>query len=329
MGPPLRVFVTRSLPGGALERLRQRLTVEVWPGPGAPPPGILAAEAARSDGLLCLLTDRVDEALLEQCPRLRVVSSCSVGLDHVDLDAATQRGIPVGFTPGVLAETTADLAFGLLLAVARRIPEAERFLRSGAWSPERSWEPELLLGRDVFGASLGIVGLGAIGQAMARRARGFGMRILGWSRSGRAVPGVELGSLDDLLAGSGFVSVHVARTPETLGLLDASAIARMRPGAVLVNTARGGIVDEDALVEALRSGRLAGAGLDVFASEPLSMQSPLLELENVVLTPHIGSASVETRTRMADLAVDNLLAGLEGRGLPSCANPAVSPARTR
>jgi glyoxylate reductase len=219
----------------------------------------------------------------------------------------------------VLAETTADLAFALLLAAARRIAEADRFVRRGGWQRESGWNPELLLGRDVHGATLGIVGLGAIGRAVARRAVGFGMRVLGWSRSARHVEGVDRVELTKLLAESDFVSVHVARTSETTHLIDVRALELLRPGAILVNTARGGIVDEDALANALRAGRLAGAALDVYATEPLAPTSPLLELDNVVLTPHIGSSSLATRSRMADLAVDNLLAGLEGRPLPHAA----------
>jgi glyoxylate reductase len=311
-----RVFATRSLPGDAFAALGERVELRIWPGPGAPPPAELRREAEHAEGLLCLLTDRIDRALLAACPRLRVVSSCSVGLDHVDLAAARERGIRVGHTPGVLTETTADLAFALLLAAARRIAEADRFVRSGAWTAQRSWEPDLLLGRDLHGATLGIVGLGAIGRAVARRAQGFGMRVLGWSPSGRAVPGVASRSLADLLAESDFVSLHVALVAETRGLLGAEAIARMKPGAVLVNTTRGGVVDEAALVAALGSGRLAAAGLDVFAEEPLPSDSPLLALPNAVLLPHIGSASIATRSRMAELAVANLLAGLDGQPLP-------------
>ena len=313
------VFATRALPGDAFRRLPERVTLRVWPGPGAPAADALREGAREAEGLLCLLTDRVDGALLESCPRLRVVSSCSVGLDHVDLAAAAARGIPVGHTPGVLTETTADLAFALLLAAARRIPEADRFARDGSWTPARSWEPELLLGRDVHGATLGIVGLGAIGRAVARRAAGFGMRVLGWARSGRGVSGVTLVSLEELLRESDFVSVHVALTDETRGLLGAAALGAVKRGAILINTTRGGVVDERALVGALRDGRLAAAGLDVFEREPLPPESPLRALPNVVLTPHIGSASVATRARMAALAVENLLAGLEGRPLPHAA----------
>ncbi len=318
-----RVFVTRALPGAALATLADEVALEVWPGPGAPPRPVLARATRDAEGLLCLLTDRIDAGLLGGCPRLRVVSSCSVGVDHVDLAAATARGIPVGHTPGVLTETTADLTFALLLAAARRVPEADRFVREGRWTPERSWEPDLLLGRDLHGAVLGIIGLGAIGRAVARRAQGFGMEVLGWNRTPREVPGVERVPLPELLAASDFVSLHVARSPETEGLIGARELARMRREAVLVNTARGGLVDEAALAAALASGRLAGAALDVFTHEPLPPDSPLLSAPRLVLAPHIGSASVATRSRMAELAVANLRAGLRGERLPHCANPEV------
>ena len=311
------------MPGDALERVAERARLTVWPGAGGPEPAALREAVSECDGLLCVLTDRVDAGLLDAAPSLRVVSSMSVGLDHVDVDAATARGIAVGHTPGVLAETTADLAFGLLLASARRIVEADRDLRRGAWRPEEHWNPVGWLGRDVHGATLGVIGLGAIGQAVATRAAGFGMRVVGWSRSGRKVSGVERLDFDAVLEASDFVSVHVALTPETRGLIDARALARMRPGATLVNTARGGIVDEAALVSALESGRLAGAALDVYATEPLPLDSPLLGAPNLVLAPHIGSASRTTRERMATLAVDNLLAGLDGQPLPASPNPEV------
>lgn len=322
------VAVTHALPPGEAARLAAAARVAAWAQVRAPGPEDLARLAAAADGLVCALTDRVDGPLLARCPRLRVVSSVSVGLDHVDVAQATRSGVAVGHTPGVLTETTADLAFALLLAAARRVAEGDRWVRARGWAAyarERGvgWGPELLLGADVHGATLGIVGLGAIGQAVARRAAGFGMRVLGWSRSGRAVPGVENATLPALLAASDFVSVHVARTPQTAGLLGREAIARMRPGAILVNTARGGIVDETALADALRSGRLAAAGLDVFEREPLPDTSPLLALENAVLTPHLGSATTRTRARMAALAVDNVLAGIAGAAPPRCANPDV------
>ncbi len=316
-----RVYASRRLPGSAFEELARRVELEVFEGSGAPDRASLLAGAARARGLLCTLTDEVDAELLAACPRLEVISSCSVGLDHVDLEAATRRGLPVGHTPGVLVETTADLSFALLLAAARRIGEADRWVRAGRWTAEHRWDPEGFLGRDVHGATLGVVGLGAIGRAVAARARGFGMRVLGWSRRRRPVPGVEAVELTDLLQRSDFVSVHVALTPETRGLLDRRALARMRPGSILVNTARGGIVDEQALSDALHQGSLAAAALDVFAREPLDPASPLLAAPNLTLTPHIGSASVATRARMTQLSVENLLAGLEGRPMPHCANP--------
>jgi glyoxylate reductase len=325
------VFVTRRLQGlGApdvLDPLRARAECDIWEAAMPPASAEMRARLAGCQGLLCLLTDPIDRRLLESCRELRVVSSMSVGVDHVDVAAARARGIPVGHTPGVLAETTADLSFGLMLAAARRIPEADRFVREGRWTADRRWEPDMLLGRDLHGATLGVIGLGAIGQAVARRARGFGMRVLGWTRSGRPVEGVESAELERLLAESEFVSVHVALADDTRGLLDARAIATMKPGAILVNSARGGIVDEEALARALASGALAAAALDVFADEPLSPESPFLELCNVVLTPHIGSGSIATRRRMAELAVENLLAGLEGRPMPHCVNPAPSASR--
>lgn len=318
-----RVFATRRLPGRALERLGRRVELHVWPESRPPTPAELIEAAREAEGLLCLLCDRVDRALFDACPRLRVISSVSVGVDHIDLGEAARRCIPVGHTPGVLTETTAELAFALLLAAARRVVEADRFVRGRRWTPDRAWDPELLLGRDLLGATLGILGAGAIGAAVARRAAAFGMRVAVWSRSRRELPGVaeaEWGDLEATLRRADFLSIHLPLTDETRGLLDARRLALLPRGAILVNTARGPIVDEPALVRALESGQLAAAGLDVFAEEPLPAVSPLLRLENVVLTPHIGSASLATRARMADLAVENLLAGLEGRPMPHCAN---------
>jgi glyoxylate reductase len=311
-----RVFVSRELPGDALKRLAEHCDLDVWPGPGAPSAQQLRARCSQANGLLCMLTDAVDAGFLRACAQLRVVSSMSVGLDHVDLAAALARGVAVGHTPGVLVETTADLAFGLLLSTARRIPEAERFVRDGEWTRERRWEPDMLLGRDVAGATLGVIGLGSIGLAVCRRARGFGMRVLGWNRTPRAADGVEPTAFPTLLAESDFISIHVALTPETRAMIGAGEIAEMKSGAVLINTARGGIVDETALAEALGQGHLGAAGLDVFEHEPLPPQSPLFGAPNLVLLPHVGSASHATRERMAELAVENLLAGLEGRSLP-------------
>jgi glyoxylate reductase len=314
------VFASRELPGAPWGLVREAAELRVWEGEDAAPRAVLAEEAARCEGLVVTLVDRVDAELLGRAPRLRVVSTCSVGVDHVDLAAASARGIRVGHTPGVLTDATADLAFALLLAVARRIPEADRFVREGRW--QKAWEPELLLGRELAGATLGVVGLGAIGQAVARRAAAFGMRVVGWTPSGRSVAGVERAeSLGALLAQADVVSIHVARTPQTLGLIGARELAGTKRGALLVNTARGGIVDEDALCAALASWQLGGAALDVYAREPLPADSPLLSAPNLVLAPHIGSATRETRARMAELCVRNLVAGLRGEPLPCCANP--------
>ena len=320
------VFATRELPGAPWELVREVAELRVWEGEDAPPRGVLLAEAARAEGLIVAFVDRVDAELLGAAPRLRVVSTCSVGVDHVDLAAATARGIAVGHTPDVLTDATADLAFALLLAAARRIPEADRFVRAGCWV--KAWEPSLLLGKELAGATLGVIGLGAIGTAVARRAQGFGMRVRGWSRSGRGAPGVpserELG---ELLAAADFVSVHVARTPGTLGLIGAREIAKLKRGAILVNTARGGIVDEVAVCAALASGQLSAAALDVFATEPLPASSPLLAAPNLVLAPHLGSATHATRARMAELCVRNLVAGLRGQELPRRANAVQLAAR--
>jgi glyoxylate reductase len=270
-----------------------------------------------------MLTERIDAELLQHCPRLRVVSTMSVGIDHIDQVAATRHGIPIGHTPGVLVETTADLTFALLLAAARRVVEADSYIRDQCWREDNRWYPDMLLGRDLSGSTLGIIGLGAIGQAVARRAGAFNMRVVGWTPSGRRVAGVDASGLDELLAQADFISVNIALAAATRRLLDARALAHIKPGAVLVNTARGGIVDEVALCEALRSGRLFAAGIDVFEREPLAPDNELLTLPNVVLTPHIGSATRRAREQMARMAVANTVAGLQGRELPHCANPAV------
>jgi glyoxylate reductase len=305
-----RVFASRELPGAPWERVRELAELRVWEGHEAAPRSVLLEEAARCDGLIVTLVDRVDAELLAAAPRLRVVSTCSVGVDHIDVAAASARRIRVGNTPGVLTDATADLTFALLLGAARRIPEADRFVRAGRWV--RPWEPDLLLGRELSGATLGLVGLGAIGRAVARRAAGFGMRVLGWTRSGRSVPGVERArSLDELLASADVVSVHVARAPETLGLIGAREIGRMKRGALLVNTARGGIVDEAALAAMLREGRLAGAALDVFGEEPLAAGSPLAAAPRLILTPHIAGVTLESNERVSALIADRVAEVLE------------------
>jgi glyoxylate reductase len=311
MGAQASVFVTRELPGDALERLEVEHEVEVWPERLPPPRAELLARAPKLEGLLSLLTDPVDAELIEAAPNLRAISNYAVGVDNVDVEAATARGIPVGNTPGVLTESTADLALALMLGIARRLVEGEAFVRAGEWV---TWEPGLMLGRDLHGATVGIVGYGRIGQAVGRRLEGFGCELLTTSGSG-GVP------LDELLARSDFVTVHTPLTPATRGLIGTEALARMKPTAYLINTARGPIVDTDALAHALHAGELAGAALDVTDPEPLPGDHPLLEAPNLLAVPHLGSATVATRERMADMAVDNLLAGLAGEPMPNQVTP--------
>jgi glyoxylate reductase len=303
-----RVFVTRALPGAALERLAREHDVDVWDGDVPPSPEQLRTRAAHAEGLLTMLTDRVDGALLDASPRLRVISNYAVGTDNVDVAAAAARGIPVGNTPGVLTEATADLAFALLLAAARRIVEADAFVRDGRWA---TWEPALMLGRDVHGATLGIVGYGRIGRAVARRGEGFGMTIAHTKEA----------PLEDVLERADFVSLHAPLTEGTRGMIGEAELRRMKPSAILVNTARGPLVDQGALRRALVEGWIAAAGLDVFDPEPLPADDPLLGAPNLVVAPHIGSASHGARGAMADLAVDNLLAALAGEPMPHAVTP--------
>jgi glyoxylate reductase len=313
------VFVSRTLPGRApLERLRAATDVECWEEERPPTTDELRLRVTDRDGLLTMLTERVDAALLDACPRLRVVANMAVGYDNIDVAAATARGVLVTNTPGVLTETTADLAFALLLAAARRLPEGEQAVRAGQWGP---WHPTWLLGREVHGATLGIVGPGRIGNATARRAHGFGMNVLYCGR--RRVddfPG-ELATFEELLQRSDFVSIHVPLTAETRNMFDARAFAHMQPHAILINTARGGIVDQSALRQALVDGSIGGAALDVTNPEPLPADDPLLEAPNLIVIPHLGSATEQTRVKMAELAVDGLLSGLAGERPHHLVNP--------
>jgi glyoxylate reductase len=301
-----RCFVTRQLPGPALERLSAAHDVDIWPERLPPPVAELRARAADAEGLLTLLTDRVDADLIARCPRLRAISNYAVGFDNVDIEAAAKRGIQVGNTPDVLTDATADLTFALLLAAARRLPEAIDSVRRGDWS---TWGPEDHLGYAVHGATLGIIGLGRIGNAVARRARGFEMDIEHASARDPA-------AVQTLLRGSDFVSLHCPLTPDTHHLIDAAALAEMRPTAILINTARGPIVDQVALRRALVDGTIAGAALDVTDPEPLGNDDPLLSAPNLIVAPHIGSATHSARERMTELAVENLLAALDGRPMP-------------
>ncbi len=311
------VFVTRQLPGPAVDRLRAVHDVDVWSERLPPSPEKLREHAEEADGILSLLTDRIDADFIEACPRLAAISNYAVGYDNIDVDAATHRGIRIGNTPDVLTDATADLAFALLLAAARKIPEAVASVYAGDWL---TWEPGRYLGASVQGATLGIIGFGRIGQAVAKRAAGFDMRVL---HADTRDPDAGDG-LGTLLAESDFVSIHCPLTPQTRHLINADALERMRPTAVLVNTARGPIVDQAALRHALVEGQIAAAALDVTDPEPLPPDDPLLSAPNLIVVPHIGSATVAARERMADLAVENLLAGLAGEEMPHQVNDVVA-----
>jgi glyoxylate reductase len=317
----MKVFVTRRLPGDALDRLAAEHEVEVWPGQMPPGGDELLARAPELDGLLSLLTDPVDAELFEAAPRLKAISNYAVGVDNIDLEAAAARGITVGNTPDVLTDTTADLAVALMLGISRHLVEGDAYVRRGAW---RTWETGLLLGHDLHGSTVGIVGFGRIGRAVGRRLEGFGCEILHTSRAVREGAGsARTGairnrgvSLEELLDRSDFVTLHSPLTPETRGLIGDEALASMKPTAYLVNTARGPIVDSEALGRALHAGGIAGAALDVTDPEPLPGDHPLLRAPNLLVLPHLGSATEATRARMADMAVDNLLAGLAGKPMP-------------
>jgi glyoxylate reductase len=293
-----RCFVTRELPGGALDRLRGEHDVGVWQGELPPSRDELIEHASDAEGLLCLLTDVIDAEVIAACPELRAISNYAVGSDNIDREAAAARGIEVGVTPDVLTDTTAELAFALMLAAARRLFEAERAVRAGEW---RTWELTAWLGQDLGGATLCIVGMGRIGSAVARKAEAFGMKVVGVGRNE---------SLTDALAEADFVSIHCPLTDETRGLIGEAELEAMKPTAVLVNTARGPIVRTDALLRALQERRIGGAALDVTDPEPLPSDHPLLSVPNALVVPHIGSATHRTRERMADLAVENLLSAL-------------------
>jgi lactate dehydrogenase-like 2-hydroxyacid dehydrogenase len=325
-----KVFVARQLPEEGLAPIREAADARIWEDELPPPRATLLDAVRGCDGVLTLLTDRVDDEFLDAAgPGLKVVSNYAVGFDNIDVAAVTRRRIPAGNTPGVLTETTADLAFALLMAAARRIPEGDRYVRDGMW---KTWGPLLLLGPDVHGATIGIIGFGRIGQAMARRARGFGMRVL-YQDLHRVDPALEaeLGAtfapLEEMLPQADFVSLHTNLTPETRGMIDAEKLSWMKPNAVLVNTSRGPVIDHAALAAALRDGGIFAAALDVTDPEPIPVDDPLVGLENCLIVPHIASASRATRAKMAEMAAANLLAGIRGERLPTPINPEVYEAR--
>jgi glyoxylate reductase len=317
-----KVFITREAPGNAAELLRAAgHEVMVWPEPRPLTREELAAALVDIDGALTMVVDRFDAELLHGASRLKVIANLAVGYDNVDPELAANAGVWLTNTPGVLAETTADFAFALLLAAARHVVVSDRDTRAGGWS---SWSPSAFLGQDVHGATLGIIGLGEIGRAMARRASGFDMRVLYHSRSRRpdlkAALGYEFVSLPELLGRSDFVSVHTPLNADTRGLLAAAEFALMKPNGILINTARGQVIDQEALIAALQTGTIGGAALDVADPEPLPLDSPLFALPNVIITPHIGSASLATRSRMAEMAARNIIAALAGETPPNAVN---------
>lgn len=307
------VYITRKLPQSFIDQIKEVCEVKMWEEEDLPVPyEVLEKEIQDVDGIFCLLTDSIDRNLLEKAKHLKVISNLAVGYNNIDIKAAKEKKITVTNTPGVLTETTADLTFALLISTARRIVEATDYLKKGEW---RSWSPMQLTGQDIFGATIGIIGMGRIAEALARRAKGFQMNILYNNRSRKEELETELSmtyvDLNQLLKEADYVCVMVPYTEETKGLIGKEQLALMKKTAILINTARGGIVDEKALYEALKSGKLWGAGLDVFEEEPMPINHPLLNLPNVVATPHIGSASIQTRLKMAQLATDNLLLVLQ------------------
>lgn len=309
-----KVLITRKIPDSALQKIKETCDVWMWEEEETPiPREILEKGVEEADGLYCLLTEAVDEALLERAKQLKVISNMAVGYNNINVKAASSRGIYVTNTPGVLTETTADLTFALLMATARRIVESSDYLRNGKW---KTWSPMQLTGQDIYGATLGIIGLGRIGESLAKRAKGFDMNVLYHNRSRKLEAEETLGitytDMDSLLKESDYVCIMTPYTKETHHLIGERELSLMKKTAILINTARGGIVDEQALYDALKTGTIWAAGLDVFEQEPVSVDHPLLSLPNLVSLPHIGSASIQTRTQMAELAATNLLEGLSG-----------------
>ncbi|MEM2273695.1 MAG: glyoxylate reductase [Candidatus Bathyarchaeia archaeon] len=324
-----KVYVTREIPERGLKKILERFDAEVWPEYGPPPKRVIIEKAGDVDALVTLLTDKIDAEVFDAAPKLKIVAQMAVGYDNIDIEEATKRGIYVTNTPGVLTETTADLSWALLMAIARRIVEADKYIREGKW--KIAWHPMMLLGRDVYGATLGIIGAGRIGEAVARRAKGFNMRILYYDIIRRPELEREIGAeyvdLDTLLKESDFITIHVPLTKETYHMINAEKLRLVKKTAFIINTSRGQVIDEKALYEALKEERIAGAALDVFEQEPISPDNPLIKLNNVVLTPHIGSASHETRSRMAEMVAENLIAFFEGRVPPNLVNPDVMKIR--
>lgn len=313
------IFVTRNIAEPALKKLAQYFDLTVNPKDRVLTQAEIIEGVKNKDALLCLLTDQIDKAILDNAPKLKVISNYAVGFNNIDIKEATKRGIPVCITPGILTNATADLTFALILAVTRRLIEADHYMRSGQFS---GWAPDLFLGSELQGKTLGIIGMGRIGYAVAKRAMGFEMNILYFSKTPKDIPGATFVPLQTLFERSDIISLHTPLTSETHHLIGARELSLMKKSAYLINTTRGLVVDEHALVEALKTGKIAGAGLDVYENEPLASEG-LNSLNNVVMLPHIGSATIETRTKMALLAADNAIDILEGKKPFAVANPEV------
>ncbi len=325
-----KIYVTRELLPEAMEILKSKFEVEVWQGEMPPPKSLLLERVKEADGVVCVLTEKFDKEVIEAAgPQLRGICQVAVGFDNIDVEAATKKGIYVTNTPGVLTETTADFAFTLLMATARRVAEADKYVKSGQWNVP--WGLTMLLGQDVFGKTIGIIGIGRIGSAVARRAKGFNMRILYYdvyrNEQIEKELGAEYTSLENLLKESDFVTIHVPLMPETYHLMNEERLKLMKKTACLINTSRGPVVDEKALYKALKEGWIWAAGLDVWEKEPVDPNNPLLKLNNVTAAPHIASGSIETRTKMSVMAAENMVAILEGRVPPNLVNKEVLKVR--
>jgi glyoxylate reductase len=310
-----KVYITRRVPDEIVTKIEDYCQVRMWDQADIPVPrAVLEEEIKDVEGLFCLLTENIDRELLGKAQQLKVISNMAVGYNNIDIEAAKEKGITVTNTPGVLTETTADLTFALLMATSRRLIESSDYLRNGNW---KTWSPMQLTGQDIYGATIGIIGMGRIGASLAKRARGFDMDILYYNRSRKYDLEEELNlkytELESLLKQSDFICIMTPYTPETKNLIGSRELSLMKNTAILINTARGGIVNEEALFHALKEGEIWAAGLDVFEQEPVSLEHPLLSLPNVVTLPHIGSASIKTRMKMADLAADNLLLALQNQ----------------
>jgi len=327
--PKPKIYVTRKLPERGLQIIRKHFDMEVWPEYAPPPKKTIIEKAKNVDALATLLSDKIDAEVFNAAPRLKIVSQLAVGFDNIDITEATKRGIYVTNTPEVLTDTTADFAWALLMALARRVVEADKYVRTGQWKV--GWHPDMMAGRDIYNATIGVVGAGRIGYAVAKRATGFSMKILFYDVVPRPEIEKDFGAkkvdLDTLLKESDFVSIHVPLMKETQHLINEQKLKLMKKTAYLINNSRGPVVDEKALYKALKEGWIAGAGLDVFEQEPTPADNPLLKLDNVAVAPHISSASIETRSKMGEMVAENLVAFFEGKKPPNLLNADVMKVR--